>query len=222
MHRADDEFGDPEFELEFDEELEEEWLDEWEQADRHAVEVLRRALADHREDPPGPDLAAAARGVRMEIGRRHGALGWVARGAGLNPSDLPSDDAELLISCAAATIEPDEATGLDAEEEALLVSLEPADWLGAIVSAVREGAGADAGPEALVSGIERCPEVHVNAALDDGEASHIATAFSMISTPWVALGITDPGDRLTELGVWLLPRALARAWNGDFEAPLEG
>ncbi len=55
---------------------------------------------------------------------------WVARAAGLEATRLPADDLDLLLTCTAATISPREETGLENEEEAMLLSLEHADWLG--------------------------------------------------------------------------------------------
>ena len=89
----------------------------------------------------------------------------------------------------AATISPEEITGLHTEEEATLVSLQHADWLGAILGVVRAGAGSDASPVSLVEAVRTCPEIE------------------------------DADDRLTPPGGWVLPRVLARAWHGDFDQP---
>jgi hypothetical protein len=51
----------------------------------------------------------------------------------------------------------------------------------------------------------------------------LEAAFWIVSLPWHVLGLTDPDQRLTPLGAWLLPRALARAWGADFDqVPDEG
>jgi hypothetical protein len=126
-----------------------------------------------------------------------------------------------LIRLAAATISPQEETGLDVEEESLLFSLEHADWIGAIVSVVRAGAGANASPDALVDGIRDCPEVELESEIDIDDESHLEAAFWIVAVPWQILGLIDPDQRLTELGEWVLPRALARAWGGDFDAEPE-
>jgi hypothetical protein len=34
----------------------------------------------------------------------------------------------------------------------------------------------------------------------------------------MALGVLDEDERLTRLGAWVLPRALARAWGSRFDA----
>jgi hypothetical protein len=196
---------------------EEQWLEEWEQADREAVDVLTQALSDRRGAPPPDGLAAAAAAARPQLGRLDGPLGWVCRAAGLDPQDLPGDDVELLLCCTAATISPEEETGLEVEEEALLVSLEHADWLGSIVTLVRAGPGADASPRALVDGIRTCPEVELESELDVDDESHLDAAFSIVALPWHVLGLVDDFECLTELGAWVLPRGLARAWRGNFD-----
>lgn len=79
--------------------------------------------------------------VRGRLEDRDGSLDWVRQAADLGNAPMPEHDTELLVRLTAATISPQEETGLDTEEEALLLSLEHADWLGAIVSLVRGGAG---------------------------------------------------------------------------------
>jgi hypothetical protein len=209
--------------LEIDEDLEEQWLEEWDQVDREAVDLLRRALRDQRGATAPAALTEAASIVRDGLAKGDHPFAWIGQAAGLDQEPPPDDDAALLIRCAAATISPEEETGLDIEEESLLLSLEHADWLGAIVSAARAGPGADASPSSLVDGIRNCPEVELGSDLDLDDESHLEAAFWIVSLPWHVLGLTDPDQRLTPLGAWLLPRALARAWGGDFDQePDEG
>jgi hypothetical protein len=206
------------FEIEFDEELEEQWLAEWDGADRNAVEAVRNALREHRGQPAPTDLLRdAAVSVRARLREGGHPLDWVGQAAGLSDDPVAEDDAELLIRLAAATISPQEETGLDVEEAALLLSLEHADWLGAIVSVVRDGPGADASPSALVAGIRDCPEVEHGTDFDIDDESHLDAAFWIVALPWQALGLIDRDQRLTGLGEWILPRALGRAWGGDFD-----
>ncbi len=214
----DEPSGEEADDLEFDEELEAQWDAEWDEAERDAVAVLREALADRvGAPPPARSLSAAAVALRAEIAADRGGIDWVVRAAGLPAGELPDDDAELLISLTAATISPQEDTGLDLEQEATLISLEHPDWLGAIVSAVRNGPGSAASPAALVDGVRNCPEVVLDSDLDPDDESFLEIAFSIVSPAWDLLRIVDDRDRLTPLGAWLLPRALARAWNGDFD-----
>ncbi len=157
--------------------------------------------------------------MRAGLRERHHPFGWIRRAAGLEAEPFPDSDVELALRCAAATISPREETGLDPEEEAILLTLEHADWLGAIVSVVREGPGADASPEALVDGIRACPEVELASGLDPDDEAHLQTAFWILALPWHVLGVTDQDQRL---GAWVLPRALARAWGSDFDAGAVG
>ena len=200
-----------------DEELEAQWEKEWEEADRAAVDLLRRALADHVGAPAPAALSRAASTARTALAEDGHPFTWVREAADLDLSRLPADDAELLIRCTAATIAPQEMTSLADEDEATLASLEHADWLGAILSAVRAGAGSDAAPERLVAGISSCPEIHDVDDLDVDDESMLESAFWTLAMPWEVLGLIDADQRLTPVGVWVLPRALARAWNGSFD-----
>jgi hypothetical protein len=101
--------------------------------------------------------------------------------------------------------------------ESLLLSLEHADWLGAIISAMRDGPGADASPDALVDGIRNCPEVVSESGIDSDEESRLEAAFWIIALPWQVMGLIDADQRLTALGQWILPRTLARAWGSNFD-----
>ena len=208
-------------EFEFDEELEAQWEAEWDQAERDAVQVLRQALAERIGEPAPASLSDAAAHARARLSAGEDDS-WVLQAAGLDLAQPPGDDAEFLIRCTAATISPLEETGLDVEDEALLISLEHPDWLGAIVTAVRAGPGCDASPEALTGGVGDCPEVVLDAPLEIDDITALEAAFSIVALQWVLLGIVDAEGRLTALGAWILPRALARAWSGDFDREQEG
>ena len=205
-------------EPDFSDELEDQWIAEWDQAEHDAVEVLRNALRQYRAQPrPGDQLTEAAATVRTRLREGGHPLDWVRRAAAMINDPAPDDDTELLIQLASATISPREETGLDVEEESLLMSLEHADWLGAIISTVRDGPGADASPDALVDGIRNCPEVVTESGIDFDEESHLEAAFWIIALPWQVIGLIDPDQRLTALGQWILPRALAPSWGGNFD-----
>jgi hypothetical protein len=195
------------------------FLAAWDEADREAAAILRDALDQLREQPvPAEELAAAAGRLREGLRERYHPFAWIRSAAGLDTEPFPNDDGELVLRCAAATISPREETGLDPEEEATLLTLEHADWLGAIVSVTRAGPGGDASPENLAASIRTCPEVEVDPGFDFEAEAHVETAFWILALPWQVLGITDQDQRLTALGTWILPRALARAWGADFDA----
>src|SRR5207249_10239810 len=115
---------------------------------------------------PGEALAAAAASLRNGLRERNHPFAWIRSAAGLETEPFPDRDLELVLRCAAATISPQEETGLDPEEEATLLTLEHADWLGAILTVVRHGPGADASPDTLVHGIRACPEVELETGFD--------------------------------------------------------
>ncbi len=89
------------------------------------------------------------------------------------------------------------------------------------MTAVRRGGGREASPRSLAKGVFDCPEVEIEDGLEDDKKDHLAAAFSIVIVPWMVMGIIDRDDRLTRRGQWLLPRALARAWSGDFDAEPE-
>lgn len=196
------------------------FIADWEAVDRQAARVLREALGEHRGEsiPDGEPDAVSSR-IREGLAAGVYPFDWIGRAAGLDREPPPDDAKELLLRCVAATISPREETGLDPEEEAMLSSIEHADWIGAIVSAVRAGPGADASTRALVTGIAACREVEPGPSGDsDDDVAFLEAAFSVLAVPWLVLGMIDREERLTALGVWALPRSLARAWGSDFDA----
>lgn len=200
----------------FDDELDA-WLAEEEEVDREAAELLRAALSAARAALPPAELPTTAQRLRTTLSS--GAdLGWVSTAAGLGDA-LPGSDVELMTTLVAASISPREETGLEAEEESLLLTLERADWLGAIVELVRAGAGARARAADLVAAVYRCPEVEISPDADHDDDEITEAGFDLVSAAWITLGVLDEDDRLTALGVWVLPRGLARAWGSDFDAP---
>lgn len=199
---------------------EEEFLAAWDRAEASAVALLRRALAELLgTDPPPGALQAASGELRSGMRTRSWPYEHIWRAAGWKPAKLPRDDVELWLGAVGGLISPREETGLDPEEEASIMALEHADWLGAVVGLVRAGVGASADPQALVQYINDCPEVE--GAVDPDEESLVETAFELVLPAWEAAGAVDDRRRLTPLGRWGLPRALAWAWNGDFDRPAE-
>jgi hypothetical protein len=143
----------------------------------------------------------------------------IRRAAGWKPTKLPKGNFELWLGAVGGFISPRDETGLDPEEEASIMALQHADWLGAVVGLVRAGVGASADPGALVTYINNCPEVE--GAVDPDEETLVELAFELLLPAWEAIGVVDARRRLTPLGRWGLPRALAWAWNGDFDLPAE-
>ncbi|HEX6329854.1 MAG TPA: hypothetical protein VF129_01000 [Actinomycetota bacterium] len=194
----------------------EEFLAAWDQTEAAAVDLLRKALPEvARESLPAEALRQAAERLRPGMVSRSWPYEHMRRAAGWTSETLPSDDLELWLGAAGGLVSPREETGLDVEEESVVMALEHADWLGAVVGLVRSGAGASAEPEALVGYIDACPEI--DGAVDPDDASLVEMAFELVLPAWEAAGAVDEGRRLTPLGSWGLPRALAWAWSGVFD-----
>jgi hypothetical protein len=208
----------PPVEDDWDEQSEddEEFLAQWEKAEAEAVEVLRQALpAPTLAQVPAGELTAACQRLRTGLHRHDPAIDTTRRAAGLDPP-LPADDAELWLAAAGALIAMRESSGLDPELEASVMALELADWLGAVIGLVRGGVGTSAEPAALVAAINDCPEV--DGTVDPDDADLVELAFEVVVPTWEAVGAVDADRRLTALGAWGLPRALARAWGSDLHA----
>lgn len=199
---------------------EEEFNTAWDRAEASAADLLRRALPELLDtDPPPGALQAACDELRSGMRARRWPCEHIRRAAGWKPTRLPKGNLELWLGAVGGLFSPRDETGLDPEEEASIMALEHADWLGAVVGLVRAGVGASADPGALVTYINNCPEVE--GAVDPDEETLVELAFELVLPAWEATGAVDARRRLTPLGRWGLPRALAWAWNGDFDRPTE-
>lgn len=190
------------------------FLEAWDHAEAEAVELLQRALPELRDEPPpAGELADAVLRLRAGLKGRRWPHRHMGSAAGFDPVQ-PMSRLELWLGAAGGLIAMREESGLADEAEASLMALQHADWLGAVVGLVRAGIGASAEPQELVGYINRCPEVE--GELDYDDAGAVESAFELILPAWEAAGAVDGTRRLTALGRWGLPRALAWAWNGEF------
>jgi hypothetical protein len=201
----------------------EELLAAWEEAERDAAELVAETLAD--AIPPRPDeaaLAAAADRLRRVHHDGHHAAGWMLRAAAIVDPDEEDDDT-LLCRAVAATIAMVAEPGLPAEDAATIMTLELADWAGAVIGLVRGGPGAPADPAALIAYAEQVEEIGTE-ALDPDDHQVIASGFELVLLAWAAAGVVtgEPASaRLTPLGAWLLPQAVELAWQGEVELDLD-
>jgi hypothetical protein len=190
-----------------------EFLQEWQEADRAAVELLRDALPDVVAVPvPDEPLRQAAERIRAHLAdwpHRHlaAAAGW--------DKETPADDETLWIQATGALVSMHGESGLGSHEESSLMALQHADWAGAVIGLARAGVGARAWPEDLFALADRCPEIEGSYDADDREP--IEFAFGLMVPVWEAVGALDEHRRLTPLGHWGLPRALAWAWDGSLD-----
>ena len=191
------------------------FLAQWRQAEAQAVELLRAALPPQtRPTLPVQELTQAAGRLRAGLADGDPAVDTIRRAAGLTPP-LPSDDVELWLAATGALIALREDSGLEPELESAVMTLELADWVGAVLGLVRAGVGASAEPAALLEAINTCPEV--DGPVDPDDATLVELAFEVVLPTWQATGAVDLHSRLTALGAWGLPAALARAWGGTLE-----
>jgi hypothetical protein len=107
--------------------------------------------------------------------------------------------------------------------------LRPADWAGAVIGLVHSGVNGIATAGDLVRYARRCPEIMSTAEPGDEAVAYdpfaggvvddesLCRGFEAALLVWEAIGAVSEQRWLTRLGWWGLPRALARAWNGDFD-----
>jgi hypothetical protein len=190
------------------------FLQEWQEADRAAVDLIREALPEAvGASAPREALAEAADRIRAHLTEwptRHlaAAAGWGRQ--------VPADNEILWVQAAGSLVSMHGESGLGSHEESSLMALQHADWAGAVIGLVRAGVGTRAWPEDLFRLADKCPEIEGSYEPEDQEP--IEFAFQLIVPIWEAIGALDEHRRLTTLGHWGLPRALAWAWDGSIDA----
>lgn len=190
-----------------------EFLREWQETDQAAVRLLREALPDVvTATAPAGLLRGAAERIRAGI------TGWpyrhLAAAAGWHGGP-PVHDVDLWPQAAGALIAMNGESGLGSHEESALMALQHADWAGAVIGLARAGIGARALPRDLFDFADRCPEIDGGYEGDDRD--QIELGFELMVPVWEELGALDGDQRLTSLGFWGLPRALAWAWGGALD-----
>jgi hypothetical protein len=180
------------------------------EGDALARSTLAAALGPGSTAPaPRDAIAACAVALRRAAGDGDAELVQLAGEAGIDPDVV--DDVTLLVRLAGAYVAPGPRAALSPAAADAVDALEWADWLGAVLPLVRDGRGADASPDQLVRNVNRCPEVTTSIPKRDAPA--VASAFACALPVWRLAGCIDDELRLTDVGVWVLPRALAAAWG---------
>jgi hypothetical protein len=202
----------------------------WDAVERYAVTLLREALPQAQAVPvPAGELTVAA--ARFRSAARKWPYKQLARAAwGQRPRKRsPADDTDLWLDAAGAMATMQRHIGIDSPSLEPVTLLRPADWAGAVIGLVRSGVNTIATAEDLVRYARQCPEITSTkepeeeaAAYDpfsDGVADDesLRRGFELALLFWEAIGAVNEQRWLTQLGWWGLPRALARAWNGDFD-----
>jgi hypothetical protein len=199
----------------------------WDAAERYGVRLLRQALPDARWWPaPVADLSDAAARIRSAI--RKWPCKQLARAA-WGRARPPADDTRLWLEAAGAVATMRHRPDVDSPSLASVCVLRPADWAGAVIGMVRSGVNSAVTAEDLVCYARQSPD-----AVDTEEADEAAPAYDPFASVaeddeslrrafeaalllWEAVGAISDVWWLTRLGWWGLPRALALAWNGDFD-----
>ncbi|MGH3441877.1 MAG: hypothetical protein ACRDUY_07515 [Nitriliruptorales bacterium] len=201
----------------------EEFLAAWAAAESAAAAVIREALGDLRgENAPEGAISTAAQHLRQAVATGDANAAWMLRAAAMDSQRATAtvdgpDDAGMLVEAVAGTISMVDESGLEVSEEAAVLSLELADWAGAVIGLCRRGVGASAEPDHLVDYIDECPEIEGPPLGTD--AVQVEMAFEIVLPAWEVAGIVDRDRRLTVAGRWVLPRAVGLAWESDFDLP---
>jgi len=202
----------------------------WEAAERYAVALLQEALPEARAVPvPVEELTAAA--ARFRSAARKWPYRQLARAAwGQRPRRRwPADDADLWLDAAGAMAAMQGRFDADLRLLGPVTVLRPADWAGAVIGLVRSGVHVTVTAGDLVRYARGCPETGSTPGPGDEAVAYdpfaggvvddesLCRGFEAALLAWEAIGAVSEQRWLTRLGWWGLPRALARAWNGDFD-----
>lgn len=202
----------------------------WDAAERYGVRLLRQALPDARWwPPPVADLSDAAAHIRSAI--RKWPCKQLARAA-WGRARPPADDTQLWLEAAGAMVTMRRHLDVGSPSLAPMSLLRPADWAGAVIGMVRSGVNSAITAEDLVcyarqpldaadmrEADEAVPAYDPFASVAEDDES-LRRAFEAALLLWEAVGAISDAWWLTGLGWWGLPRALALAWNGNFDSDL--
>ncbi len=217
-------------------EEDEEFLAEWDAAEAEALAELRGVLGELPERPvPEKDLRVACERIRETMRTPGWPRDLLAACGGVDPENLPADDAELWLTLAAGIVSPqdelpragdadddeddeddEEYEGLqddyeltdDEESMVALCALDHNDWLAAVSALARGGPGTPADADALARYVSDFDPDDV-----DDQADAAAAMFLHAVGLWQVIGAVDDDDRLTRLGWWGIPEAVQRAWQ---------
>jgi hypothetical protein len=221
-------------------EEDEEFLAEWDAAEAEALAELRGVLGGLPERPvPKKDLRAACERIREAMKMPGWPRDLLAACGGVDPENLPADDAELWLRLAAGIVSPQDELARGADEdtegdeddedddgyedeefqgdyeltadEESMVALCALDHNDwlAAVSALARGGP---GTAADADALARYVSDFDPDDADD-QADAAAGMFQHAVGLWQAIGAVDDDERLTPLGWWGLPEAVQRAWQ---------
>ena len=131
--------------------------------------------------------------------------------------EVLTDDKARWVAALAETISPsEEPKEHEIEAVSALMALQHADWLGLAMGVVRRGPGNALDPELVQADIDRLDDVDDEIEDREGHRAVLAMALLHLAPLWQRLDVLDAHDRLTERGVWGVPKALHLIWShGD-------
>lgn len=190
-------------------------LENWREFELQLVGVMKSSLAALRgNEQPAELIASSASTIRAGIRSGDSPFAEAAALSGVASDEIGAiDDLELVSSMASAWFEPTIESEsypqieISIDDLALASTIEHTDVLRVIVALATEGPGAAASAAALTRLLDVQPD-------DRDVVSEALANFVMV---WRAIGVLDSASRLTAFGQWLLPRAFASRWGGDFD-----
>lgn len=128
--------------------------------------------------------------------------------------DVTADDARWLDELAETISPVEEPRKSEIELVSAVMALQHADWLGLALGVVHRGPGSSLEAELVQTDVDRLDDVEGEIEDPEGHLAVLETALLHLTPRWQVLGVLDEDLRLTERGVWGLPRALHRIWSG--------
>ncbi|MGI9605660.1 MAG: hypothetical protein ACR2P0_05925, partial [Acidimicrobiales bacterium] len=153
--------------------------------DRYAADLVWSAVRRDAPSEPPPDMAGTIDEVNKRLEVRDPDVLSIFVIAALEPK--PLDQPEELASLAGAYLSPHSLEPHRADEAAAIADLEPADWAGAVLGIVRADADLVVDGDALVTAINRCPEIATT--IPKRDAPRVAWAFDQTLYAWELLGV---------------------------------
>lgn len=176
---------------------------------QESVEALQRILADCRSVPAPASLGAVASALRVAWCDRGEPAPIAALLGEVDPAQL--SDNGLLILAASSVVDPtwSGAGDIDPDDLVAISALDTADWLQIVVNGAKRGAGQYFMAEDFLDWIE-------DDVLSDDLAA-VERGLEWLDRMWRSIGLIDDEDRLSDVGEWILPRALCHAWGASFD-----
>jgi len=126
----------------------------------------------------------------------------------------PVDDEEgRWLDALVETFSPTDEPDIDPELFSSVMALQHVDWLGLALGSLRRGPGTTLDADAVLDDVNALDEVEGEIEDPDGTRDVLEMALITLTPAWQHLGVLDADERLTDRGVWGLPRALHRSWT---------